>query len=763
MKIYCAKCTGKEDNAWYPDLVDVYDAETLARAAGRDYVCAEYLGSHRANANFVSSDCIALDFDNDHSEDPAQWIRPRDVMAAFAGVTVGIHYSRNHMKEKNGKPPRPKFHVLLAIRPVTDQGEYRKLKGRAAAVFPQCDPNALDSAHFFYGTPDPKVEFYPGDRMLEDVLEDLFSDDPDEPAFDAGRPRGTYGDRVIPEGSRNATMSHFGGKLAIRYGWNETTREIFFREADKCDPPLPDEELEKIWQSCKRFAKVVSQSPGYIPPEQFNASLPDGPVGSLKPADYSDIGEAKMVYKEYGDVLAFHPGTDYLQYDGIVWNENKDLALGSVEEFLDLQLADAQLLAMTTKEAFLNAGGSREALAGTKKDLASVSGDLLRLLLEYLTAKDYEKFVLQWRNMKHTVPTMNALKPMVSIDIDELNQDPLLLNTPSASYDLRHGLAGRREHNAGDFCTKVTAVDPGDEGRELWEKALNDTFRGDQELIAYVQEVLGLAAIGRVYMEVMIIAYGGGRNGKSTFWNTVSRVLGTYGGDVSADTLTIGCKRNVKPEMAELKGVRLALAKELEENTRLNTSVVKQLTSTDAILGEKKYCKPAAFLPSHTLVLYTNHLPRVGASDEGTWRRLIVVPFTAVFKGKGDIKNYSDYLFTHAGPYILKWIIEGAERIIRKEFHLTNPPVVQAAIDEYRNQNDWMTEFLQECCELTPSGTIMSGELYQEYRAYCERMGEFTRSTTDFYAELDKRDVLRKRTKKGVIVHGIRLRSVFEE
>ena len=244
--------------------------------------------------------------------------------------------------------------------------------------------------------------------------------------------------------------------------------------------------------------------------------------------------------------------------------------------------------------------------------------------------------------------------------------------------------------------------------------------------------------------------------------DTVSRVLGSYGGDVSPATLTVGCKRNVKPEMAELNGIRLALAKELEENTRLNTSVVKQLTSTDAILGEKKFCAPASFIPSHTLVLYTNHLPRVGASDDGTWRRLIVVPFTAVFSGKGVIKNYADYLFEHAGPYILKWIIEGAERIIRKEFHLTNPTVVQQAIDAYREQNDWMTEFLEECCELDPAGTIMSGELYQEYRAYCERMGQFARSTTDFYAELDKRDVVRKRTKKGVVAHGIRLRSVFE-
>lgn len=759
LELYCANCIGRENNCLYPNRVVVSDAETLAAAVGRDYVCASYRDSYRSNANFLSSNCLALDFDNDHSDDPHAWVYPEDVLIAFPDVTVGIHYSRNHMKEKKGRSPRPKFHVLLEIAPVWDASEYARLKRAVASVFPQCDPNALDAAHFFYGTPSAQVEFYPGSLVLNDVLAEVLG----EADFDAGLSSGTYGERVIREGSRNATMSHFGGKLAIKYGWNDLTHDIFLQEAEKCDPPLPEDELDKIWQSCRKFARVVASKPDYVPPEKFNAALPAGEIGSLMPADFSDIGQAKVLKREYGDTLAFNPGTDYLQYDGVVWNENKDLAVGTAEEFLDLQLADAQLLMMTTREAFLNAGGNEEALGGDKKAAVTLSPEQLRLLRAYLNAKKYEAFVMQRRNMRYVTPALSALKPMVSIDIELLNHDPMLLNTPSGAYELRKGMAGRREHRADDYCTKVTAVDPGDEGRELWLDALDKTFCHDVELISYVQEVLGLAAVGRIYMEAMIIAYGDGRNGKSTFWNTVSRVLGTYGGDVSADTLTVGVRRNTKPEMAALKGVRLALAKELEDSTRMNTSVVKQLTSTDPVFAEKKYCDPAAFLPSHTLVLYTNHLPRVGATDEGIWRRLIVVPFTAVFSGKGDIKNYSEYLFEHAGPYILRWIIEGAERIIRKEFHLSNPRVVQEAIDAYRGQNDWMSEFLQECCETDPSYSMMSGELYLEYRAYCERMGEFARSTTDFYTELDKRNFRRKRQNKGVTVFGIRLRSEFAD
>ena len=112
-----------------------------------------------------------------------------------------------------------------------------------------------------------------------------------------------------------------------------------------------------------------------------------------------------------------------------------------------------------------------------------------------------------------------------------------------------------------------------------------------------------MAAIGRVYQEHMIIAYGGGANGKSTFWNTIARVLGSYSGKLSADALTMSNKRNVSPELAELKGKRLVIASEMAEGMRLNTAVVKQITSTDEIQAEKKYKDPFHFVPSPIICL----------------------------------------------------------------------------------------------------------------------------------------------------------------
>ena len=249
---------------------------------------------------------------------------------------------------------------------------------------------------------------------------------------------------------------------------------------------------------------------------------------------------------------------------------------------------------------------------------------------------------------------------MLAITPQELDADCYLLCTPEATYDLRLGMAGGRAHHPGDFMTKVTSVSPSDKGADLWQKQLDLLFGGDRDLMDYVQLVAGTACIGKVFIEQMIIAYGCGANGKSTFWNTLARVLGTYSGNVSSDALTVGNRRNIKPEMAELKGKRLVIAAELEEGTRLNTATVKQMCSTDEVYAEKKYKDPFSFVPSHTLVLYTNHLPKVGAIDAGTWRRLIVVPFNARITGSGDIKNYAEYLYENAGSAILAWMIEGA-------------------------------------------------------------------------------------------------------
>ena len=747
--LYHADCLGQAGNCLYPHKVEITGTEALEKAVSRDYVCAAYSGNYRSNDNFQGSDCLSVECDNDHSDNPADWKTPDDIADAFPGVEFAVHYSRNHMKVKNGKAARPKFHAFFAIDPVNSAEEYASLKRLLHAIFPYFDTNALDAARFYFGTADPQVEMFDGFMTLTEYLTG------DE--FDAGMAQHQHGEpKIITEGSRNATMSRFAGRVIKKYGDNDTALQCFLDEAEKCTPPLDQQELMTIWHSAQKFYTRVQKQDGYIPPEDYNRGY------ALRPEDFSDIGQAKVLAKEYAGEMAYTDATDYMRYDGTHWSESKQLAVGCCEEFLDRQLAEAIVAVEKARQALMDSGVDKDLISAGGKTLEkAVASNSEKAFQEYCFALSYKSFVMKRRDMKYVTSALQAAKPMLLRSIQEFDTQEFLLNAPDATYDLRLGMNGAHDHRPEDLITKMTTVAPSTEGMDLWLSSVENFFCGDKELMDYVQQTVGLAAIGKVYQEALIIAYGEGSNGKSTFWNAIAKVLGSYSGGMSADALTVGCKRNVKPEMAELKGKRLVIAAELEEGMRLNTSIVKQLCSTDEVSAEKKYKDPFKYTPTHTLVLYTNHLPRVGANDDGTWRRLIVIPFNAKIRGKSDIKNYADYLVRNAGGAILMWIIEGAQKAIKNKFTLTIPQVVQEAIAQYRINNDWLSIFLEDCCEIDRTYTQKSGEFYQEYRAYCLRNGEYARSTTDFYTGLEKVGFTRKKTRAGMVISGLRLKSDF--
>lgn len=728
MTFYRSNGRGNAKNCIYPKKCVVDNEDDCLEVMAFDHVCGKFADFRRGGENFLSSDVEVMDCDNDHSDDPADWIYPSD-LERLIGKDVAFFAvpSRNNGKSKDGKAARPRFHVYFPHDPITDSETCAALKRAIQQKFPFFDSHALDAARFIFGNPTEEILWHEGEITIDCIVK------PQE--------------KSIPQGQRNSTMSHFAGRVVKRYGATEKAHQIFMEEADKCDPPLPDEELASIWQSACRFAEKVQSQEGYVSPEDYNGEFCRE---SLKPADYSDIGQAKVLAKEYGVELRYTAATDYIRFCGEYWIESKQQAVGAAEEFLDLQLADAKDDVRRAKQALLDVGVAEDdIMSGGKALEKKISGDQTEAYLSYLSALAYQAFVMKRRDMKYVVSALQAAKPMLEISVSDLDRDGFLLNTPDGTYYLPDGLEGRRDHSPEDYITKITAAGPGDQGKELWLDALDKIFCKDKSLIDYVQQIVGMAAVGRVYMEAMIIAYGEGSNGKSTFWNTIARVLGTYSGNMSADALTVGCKRNVKPELAEVKGKRLIIAAELEEGMRLNTSVIKQLCSTDEIFAEKKYKDPFSFTPSHTLVLYTNHLPKVGAMDSGIWRRLIVIPFNAKITGGNDQKNYADYLVENAAPFVMAWIIEGAEKAIGQNFHIPAPACVKEAINKYKSDNDWLAHFLNDCCERGDGYEVGSGKFYSEYRAYCARVGDFTRSTTEFYNAVEQAGF--KRVKKSIV------------
>lgn len=741
MHFYISDVLQKETNSYYPHEIKVVDVDSLKKAVSKDYVCAKYKNFHRSNANFVIADTLALDCDNTHTEDESKWVDIKAIKEMLPGVSFAVHYSRNNMKEKQGKKARPKFHIFFPIEPIKNYEDYRKLKEKILSIYPFFDFGAKDAARFFYGTSEPQVEWIDGDmNILEFLDEDKFAK--------------MNSEIIIEEGGRNTYLSHLAARLLVRFGEGDETYNSFVKaNEERCNPPVEDNELKMIWGSALNFYRnTVLKNPNYVTPEKYNDDK------SYRPDDFTDLGQATVLKNTYESCLRYSPSTKFLVYTNGYWQESEEKAQRLVQKLTDKQLKEA-LTKIANLNKKLENGGVFDVIATLQKGenlQDKISKDLFNDVQELETNKQYLKFVYKRRDSKYISATLKEVRPIVEIMPSELNKNPYLLNTPSGTFDLRKGLGGFSEHKAEDFITKITTVSPGNNGKELWLDCL-DKIYGDAELIDYVQKICGLAVIGKVFIEAMIIAYGDGGNGKSTFWNAIFRVLGNYSGKLSADALTTSVRRNVKPEMAEMAGRRLLIASESQEGARLNESMIKQLCSTDEVMAEKKYKDPFYFTPTHMLVLYTNHLPRISGSDDGIWRRLIVIPYTRKLTGKDDIKNYADYLYENAGEYILSWLIEGAKKVIDSKFRIAEPKVVTDAIKEYKEQSNWFNHFIEDCCEVGKGYEVSSSQLYSSYRAYCSSIGEYPRSTSDFYTALEKNGFKKEVKKRIKYIKGLKL------
>lgn len=651
----------------------------------------------------------------------------------------------------NSTPEQLRFrYAIVCNEEITDKAERDRIQAAIIAMSGQSDTDCINADRIFFGTDKGLIEGYTDFEAVCSkadllALADVYSL-PEQPKTGAQAQSWTKYGETIPTGERHGTLVSFAASMVKKYGVTDKAREAYMKRVAQCEEPKPDDEIEKIWRdACAYYERSIATAPGYQTPGEYAAR---DFAQSMEPTDCTDVGQAQLFYSVYGDKIRYSTATKWLVYDGMKWEESEVKAHGLAQELTDRQLVEAR---------------RRIKIARAALDKAVESGDeekesAAKEALQY--AETFRGYVLGRRKTSRIAATLTEAEPAAEIAVAELDKDGFLMNTPAGTVDLRTG--EMRKHNPQDYLTKITAVAPSMDGMDEWLAFLDRMTCSDQDLQEYHQYVAGMQAVGNVYVENMIVATGFGGNGKSTFYNAQARVMGDYAGSIASDVLITNSRRNKSPEYAELRGKRLVIAAELEEGMRLDTGVVKRLCSTDPIRAEKKFKAPFEFLPSHTTILYTNHLPKVGTNDKGTWDRLVVVPFNASFRGmKGEIFNYAEYLFEHCGGAILTWIIEGAKKFIAANYHIEQPECVKQAIREYRQQNDWFHNFIDDRCEIGGSYAEGSQTMYLNYRAYCDEVGDYKRSAAEFKGEMLKAGYKWHKSKTGAAYYGIRLASEF--
>ena len=732
----CARVRGKNKNTFYPDDRVVHNLPELLEAVQFDHTPGTFTDRHRNNKTWCCTECLTFDVDNDPG---GPVVTPETIKQDFPGVAHYVVYSRHHNAPKDGKPAAPRFHVYFPTGLLTDAAAVDNLLTDVLAMYPYFDQACKDLARFYFGVEHPTGDYVPGGLTLDEFIAQQ------QAAPVATAPAALPASTGITKewAGRNDRLKSFAFAQLRRCGPDglAEAEAAFYTEATKDSPPLPDAELATIWHYAVQNAPAkIWNQPGYLTPDEYATRGLPCEVLPFKLSDLSEVAEGVRFAEAVTGGLLYNNSLDWLAWDGCRFAPDKNRA---------------RLLAQTFTERQLQAAAAdlQKAAGAAARDV-----DNTELAAQVKHAKELYAFLKRCRQTNGINHLLTEAAPHLAIAVDDLDADPFLLNTPGGIVDLRTGEL--RAPDPAARCTKVTAVAPGNDGAELWRGFLDTIACGDAELADYLQTVAGMAVLGKVFTETLLIATGDGGNGKSTFFNTLARVLGDYSTSVSPDLLLTGKGGNVGAKMAALRRIRLALAAETEEGQRLDAATVKQLCSTDQIAAEPKYKDPFTFTPTHTLVLYTNFLPGVGSSDRGTWSRLTVLPFNARLRDTaGERKDFAEVLFTQAGGAVLSWMIDGARRFIANGYKLTPPAVVREALDEYRKSCDWLGHFLENCCETGENYTTASSEIYQRYTAHCQVTGDYRRNSRDFKAAMKAAGFESKHGKRGCLYYGLRLRS----
>jgi len=144
----------------------------------------------------------------------------------------------------------------------------------------------------------------------------------------------------------------------------------------------------------------------------------------------------------------------------------------------------------------------------------------------------------------------------------------------------------------------------------------------------------------------------------------------------------------------------------------------------------------------------------VKGHDYGVWRRILVVPWEAVFDGQKADPKLRDHLLSEASG-ILNWLIQGFQDW--KSSGLMIPQAVAAAHEDYRQDCDPVRHWLQECCEMFSGATTPSKSLYDSYTGWARETGTTPISQHAFGKHLTRKGIKPSKKSGNIIRLGIRL------
>jgi putative DNA primase/helicase len=266
-------------------------------------------------------------------------------------------------------------------------------------------------------------------------------------------------------------------------------------------------------------------------------------------------------------------------------------------------------------------------------------------------------------------------------------------------------------HNSEVFSVTQLPIEYNPEAKApRFKKFLNEIFENDRQIINLVQEIMGDALTTDTKAEQVVFFYGSnGKNGKSTLLSLIRALLGEK--NVSNIALE---DFNDKFKLSEIVDKLANIADESNHNIKIETSILKRISSGNIIQIDKKYQQVYSSRPYATLFFSFNTLPKTDDTD-GAWkRRMTIIPFNH----EPETKNTSlfDELYEELDG-ILAFAIKGLKRLRLNKYKFSYSKAVEKEKRVYFAKNDIYERLLNMCIKV-----INGDDSHKKYKIYKKDM-----------------------------------------
>jgi len=524
-------------------------------------------------------------------------------------------------------------------------------------------------------------------------------------------------------------------QLAFWTGKDEMQMDRLFRQSGLMRPKWDERRggstygAITIAKACINCLNVYTPKQGGTDDTELALALfGNGKVGAEQPRvwyDMTDTGNAHRMLDKFGGVVRYsYTRKKWLYWDGKVWRLDES---GQIKKLADIICEDIK------REAVMEQGEKTQA-------------EMLKWATRTASSKGKEAMVHECQHLDE-----------IPVSQDALDSFSDYLNCQNGIINLRN--SELLPHDSNFLMSKICVCECAEPGAvpELWLKFLDDVTAGNKALQEYIQKCVGYSLSGSNREQCAYFLYGMGNNGKSTFLDTISDMLGGYAANVQPETIMLQkafTGNGANSDIARLKSVRFVTSEEPTEGVRLNEGLLKQLTGGSKVTCRFLYGDEFEYTPEFKIWIATNHKPVIRGTDLGIWRRIKLIPFEVNIK---NVDKNLRYKLRRELPAILRWAVDGCIKWQREG--LAEPTAVVEAVQDYKHEMDLLAGFVEQCIviDYTCEGRIMASELFKMYIRWAKENNEYEMTSKKFFKELSKKLPTKGRVGAGIYFSNIRI------